>query len=85
MMIEGGRTIVRMTKSQESYCAFLSTAGVLKVCRLLRAIVSSSPRALKRAIAALKRRVHLGLLLRGRGGRKLWEELRLGIKGRLFT
>lgn len=57
-----------MTKSQAKYCAFLSLAGVLKVCRLLRAIVSSSPRALKRAMAALNRRVHLELALGGGGG-----------------
>ena len=57
-----------MTKSQAKYCAFLSAAGVSKVCRLLRAIVTSSPIALKRARMALKRRVHLGWALGSVGG-----------------
>ena len=64
-------TIVLPTKSQAKYCAFLSFAGVMYVCWLLRCIASCSPRALMRANSELTRRVHLGLTLgsAGRGAR----------------
>lgn len=60
-------TTVRITKSQAKYCTFLSVAGVLKVCRLLRAIFASSPMALKRVREVLKRRIDLGWALGGEG------------------
>jgi hypothetical protein len=53
-------TAVLMTKSQAKYCPFFLAVGVLKVCLLFSAMAGSSARALKRAMVALKRRLHAG-------------------------
>lgn len=53
-------TQVRIVKSHAKYCEFLFAADLLNVCWLFCAMLSSVPRALKRAIAASRSRSHLG-------------------------